>query len=581
MITPHITRRALFGTLGAASAAAAIGGLSGCSSSNAPDGGSGGANGYKPGSASLKVQLGKEIPGVKYPDGYIGPVAREIEKFGDGNTEIRILVRQEAGLDYPKNKFTQWLEKTTGVKVKFDVVPMGADGATKINAMIASGDVPDAFLAGPVWMGGFTRSQLYAYGQQGLFLPLDKLIDEYAPNALENFNLVPGLREQYTAPNGVMYALPSLNQCYHCRSSNSRMWISKTWMKKLGVTKQPETLDDLEALMGEMKGFGIPVSGTKTLFPIAPWLNAYLNTGTNWSSDTNWLLRKDGKVTHAVTLPKLRDAVIRISEQVNRGLIDKNSFTQTEDQMKRLTMAKGESKVGIVSGLSQGAFDNINYDDPNGRWLDFEVLRPVTGPDGKAYVPWDYTLGGAVGMVITNKAKDPQTVIQWGDAQLSLLGTLSMKWGVRGEGWDWATTEKGIDGRQAIYKHLDTKTKNQSWVEEGPYTLMRDVRHAEAINPAKSVEPALYDAGKLYETFASPKEEYFSTPFFNEEQANQIAEVQANVTSATNEGLVAFFTGSRDPSNQGDWDAFQQALKSAGLDTYLKVLTEADAATSK
>lgn len=580
MAMDRLSRRTLLRLTGALGVGALVApGLAACSggSPTPQAGGGGGGGAYTPGSSALKVQLGPEITGVKYPDGYVGPKAREFEKFGDGTTEYRVLVREFADINYETNEFTNWLEEKTGVKVKYEVVPIGADGATKINAMIASGDLPDAFLAGPVWMGGFTRSQLYVYGQQGLFLGLDKLVDENAPQLLENFKNVPGLREYFTAPNGVMYAFPADNQCFHCASSGSRTFISKSWMQAVGATSHPKTLDDFEAMLVEMKGAKgeAPYTGSQDSRPVWMVYNAYLNTGTDW------LVRDGDKIVFTPTTDTFREAVIRINKMTAAGLIDRNGFTQTGDQLKRLTMAAGGSKAGVVSASSQYALDNINFDNPNAPWLDFEVLTPATGPSGKAVVPWSYDVGGVVGMVLTNTAKNPDILVRWADAQVHLTGTLSMKWGVQGKGWDWATDEKGIDGRQAIYKHLDSTTKNQGSQEQGPYTLMRDVRHGEAIDATKSVEPALYDAGKLCEPFASPEAEFFTTPYFDETQANVIAEVQANVTSALNQNLAQLYTGAADPSTDAGWKTLQDALAAAGLPEYLKVLTDADKVTKR
>ena len=115
----------------------------------------------------------------------------------------------------PTNAFSKFLEEKTGVKVKYETVPMGADGQPKLNAMITSGDLPDAFMTGPMWMGGFTRSQIWAYGQQGMFLALDELVDQYAPEMLDMFKQYPDVRKSMTAPDGKMYMLPAVNQCYH------------------------------------------------------------------------------------------------------------------------------------------------------------------------------------------------------------------------------------------------------------------------------------------------------------------------------------------------------------------------------
>ena len=85
------------------------------------------------------------------------------------------------------------------------------------------GDSPDAiFIARKL----FSLSQVTIYGQQGLFIPLDKLIDEYAPHVVDMFTTFPEMRTQFTSPDGRMYGLPNMNECYHCKSQNVRTWIN-------------------------------------------------------------------------------------------------------------------------------------------------------------------------------------------------------------------------------------------------------------------------------------------------------------------------------------------------------------------
>ncbi|MGP5709652.1 twin-arginine translocation signal domain-containing protein, partial [Brachybacterium alimentarium] len=177
-----VSRRGFIGRAGAVGAAAAIAptALAACG-----DGGSGadaevvGDADYVQGSSELQVELGEEVDGINYPSEYKGPKARALEPFGDGETEFTMLGRTIPDLDYSTNYYAQHLEETTGVKVAYEPVPLGEDGVTKVNAMLSGGDLPHALMTG---MGLFSVSQVSVYGQQGMFLPLDKLIDEYAPH---------------------------------------------------------------------------------------------------------------------------------------------------------------------------------------------------------------------------------------------------------------------------------------------------------------------------------------------------------------------------------------------------------------
>ncbi len=574
-----VSRRTLLAGLGAA----AVVGVAACgSSSSTTSGGAsgGGASGYKPGTAQLKVQLGKEISGVIYPDGYVGPKAREYAKFGDGTTEFRVVGRSYPKFDLQTNAFSKYLEEHTGVKVKYEQVPPGDDGQPKLNAMISSGDLPDAFMTGPTWMGGFTRSQIFAYGQQGLFMPLDELVDQYAPEMLDMFKQYPDVRKVMTAPDGHMYMLPAVNQCYHCRSSDQRTWIYSPIADKIGMKGDgPDTTDEFEAMLKEIKAQFpnvAPLSSEAKTPPMQLIEAAFLNVGTN-------RIRRDGsKLVYTPTDDNYRKALVFANKLAKEGLLDKLGFTQNADALKRRCMAEGGSQIAVVPGGSQGSFADVVYTDPNARYRQFKPIKPFKGPDGKAYVPWSFDPGAVVGLIIPTKSKNPQMMVQWGDFQMGIVSTLDMRWGP--DRWEWASQgEKGIDGRQAIYRVKDgTTPDNTNWWEWSTYNLVMDVRHGEKTSDAVSIEPSLYRAGKMYEPFAAPESAFFLEPFFTAEQAAQVGELRTNIDNAFKQGQANMVLGNgMDPNNDADWQTFVKNITNAGLNQYMDILAKADAAQVK
>jgi putative aldouronate transport system substrate-binding protein len=187
-----------------------------------------------------------------------------------------------------------------------------------------------------------------------------------------------------------------------------------------------------------------------------------------------------------------------------------------------------------------------------------------------------------VGLVLTSKTRNPEELIRWADYQTGLVSTLSMRLGTLDEHWGWAAEgETGIDGRQAVYKKTATPSdENDVWWEMGPYNLVMDVRHGEFVDEPTSIEPALYRAGKMYEPFAAPEEEYFLEPFFTVEQAAQVGELKVNLDNAFTQGRANFALGNADPANDKDWENYVNSLKGAGLDRYLEILKAADDASN-
>ena len=122
--------------------------------------------------------------------------------------------------EFPTNTFTQWYSERTGINLDFDIAPPNEDREV-LNLTIASGDLPDIIV-------GFTvdPSTLALFGPQGLFLPLSGLIEEhghYHPRCICKVRL--RCVRLITSPDGEIYGLPQVNECYHCFYAQ-RAWIN-------------------------------------------------------------------------------------------------------------------------------------------------------------------------------------------------------------------------------------------------------------------------------------------------------------------------------------------------------------------
>ncbi|MEI4908417.1 hypothetical protein Q8G40_30510, partial [Klebsiella pneumoniae] len=78
-------------------------------------------------------------------------------------------------------------------------------------------------------------------GQQGVILPLNDLIDQYAPNIKKALDDHPDYKAMSIAPDGNIYGLTMLNECFHCSYPN-KMWVNTSWLKKLNL-EVPKTTE--------------------------------------------------------------------------------------------------------------------------------------------------------------------------------------------------------------------------------------------------------------------------------------------------------------------------------------------------
>lgn len=574
--SPALARRSFLGrsaAVGAAAVAAPLV-LNACSSDSDGGGGGTGGDGYVPGSATLQFELAPEVDGVPYPEGYVGPRARDLTPFGDGTTEFTVLSQVDPDMDLTTNYYSNLLAERTGVNVSYVTVPKGEDGKTKVNAIVAGGDLPHAMMVG---QGIFNLSEISIYGEQGLFIPLDKLIDENAPHILDMFESFPEMRAQYTSPNGAMYGLPSMNDCYHCKSANVRTWINSHWLEGVGASA-PETLDDFSVLMDEFRAYSGKPDGSALVSASAETMPALTQffLGSFLEMPDLWVRRSGDTVEWIHEDPAFREGVIWLQEQFRSGNLDTAMFANTSEQYQKLGDASGGPKFGMAYGYATFHFAaHTDLTDPENVARVMVPMAPMEGPGGVRTAQWDHFAYGYPNFVITPQCPDPAQLVRWADAQFELQLINSMKRGEQGVGWDWATSDqKGIDGRQAIYQVLDKgkELKNQTWREWGPLYQSVDQRHGEAVKDANpSVEPILYEAGKLYEPFATKIENGVPPLIYDMDQSAEIGEIETNLDNLYKQTIAAFGTGTKDATKDADWEEYIATAKAIGVETFVQI----------
>jgi putative aldouronate transport system substrate-binding protein len=561
-----LSRRSLIaGALGLTAATAGGGLLSGCSGSSSATGTGAAAP------AAPSVTLGPKLTTVQYPEGYVGPVARELKPITSEKVTFKIVVPQDVTIgDWRTNAFTKWLEQKTNIHIEWNQVGgTDEDIMTKVNAMIAAGDIPDAF------MGiDFTRSQLFLYGQQGLFTDVDQYIGPYALNLQQAMKDYPDARKLVQAPDKKIYSFPNFNDCYHCRASNGRTFLNTDWIEQVGLDV-PETTDEFVELLRAFKkadlggnGRTIPFCGYKD----APFDTFFMNSFLYNPGDP-WLVVNDGKVDVTFVKDEWREGLKFINGMYAEGLINKDVFTADQDQMNRYGNAPGKPIIGGARSYYWGGFLDIDQKDPNARWRKYQAIPPLKGPNGVRYAAWDY-LGVGVEVakfVITKKCAKPELLVQWADAQYELEAILR---GYAGPQFAWAKEgELGINGKQAVYGYQATWNtgKNISWSQDNPMYRSADFRLAERVDPKDlTFEAPLYQQTvDSYFPYKQPQEMQFPPVTLDQDQAAQEAELSTNLESEVNLSFSKFVTGQLNPNDDAAWNAFKDRVEKIGVKPYL------------
>lgn len=513
--------------------------------------------------AAAPAEAGKAPVGWEIPAGTF-PVTQE-------KVTLRVFVNQREVEDFDTNEFTKWYEEQTNVHVDWIVAPSN-EANEKLNLLLSSGDLPDVILL------DLTPAQQRLYGEQGILIPLNDLIEQHGAQTKKVFEAFPQIEDRVTAPDGKIYGLPEVNQCYHC-SMAQKMWIYKPWLDKLGL-KMPTTTDEFEQVLKAFKEKDPNGNGKADEIPLASaidmWngnLDLFLMNAFTLNPDTHLVLN-NGKIETTYNKPEYREGLRYLRKLYQEGLIAPESFTQKAEQLKLL--GSGETPIlGAVSSALSGYWADWGSE----RNLGYVTVPPLKGPEGTQITPFVSVYGGGK-FFITKAAKNPEVAFKWADALYIPEVVMRGYYGVSGKNWRWAEAgETGIDGRPAVFATLENGPKNAGWSQASHTFRPNEFRFGEKRKNDTDVEPWLFEQTKVMEPFKQdPK---FSVPplFFTTDQAQELAQLSTSLDQYVSEMLARFVTG--DADIEKDWDTYLQTLEQQGLPKFLEIYQAAYDASHK
>ena len=481
--------------------------------------------------------------------------------------------------DYQDNDFVRYLEKKTNIYLEIETAPAGAEATQKRNLLMASGGYPEIFIA------EFSRSEQQLYGAQGVFVPLNDLIAEYGVNVRKAFADYPLVKANMTMPDGTIYALPDINDCFHC-SYAQKMWIYQPWLDQLGLEMPTTTGQFKEVLIAfrdrDPNGNGlkdeVPLSGA-----ISGWhsgvdgflMNAFVYTHGNLADTKLGRMYLEGsKITAAFAQPAWKDGLSYMNDLYKEGLMDPDAFTQDTNQYLSL----GENPEVVLLGAGTAGHNGIftQFHSESGRWLEYTVVPPLKGPDGARFARYD-PMYGVGEWTITDKAKNPEAAFRLGDAFYELDLVLHSSHGREGIEWAWAEEgELGINGLQAIWKALveyGAGDRSAWWDQSGPQARSPDFRLGKARGEGISLEVILYEQTKNKMEPYTPDLDRIVPPLtYSEEAATEVLELESALQGYVVEMIGRFTIG--DADIETGWDDYLAELDKIGLPRYIELMQQ-------
>ncbi|MGW7680813.1 extracellular solute-binding protein [Kribbella sp. NPDC054772] len=507
---------------------------------------------------------------------------------GNPAVTLSVFSPQSADWNLATNDFTKLIQQKFNLTIKWQTTTFdGGPAKEKRQISLASGDYPDLYLLIP-WVDQFTQADLLKLSNQGVVVPLNQLIDQYAPNIKKALDATPEWKAMATAPDGKIYGMPQWVDCFHC-SYQDKLWMNSAWLKKLGL-QQPKTTDDMRKVLeafktqdpnGNGKADEIPLSASVGNSLIPYFMNAFIYDPQGTSgNNSSTLVLKDGKVDLQANKDGWREGLRYINSLYKEGLIDKGAFTQNGDALLQQGNHTGSVILGSATVLHSGQFVNIGSAD--GRDKQYDVVPPLTGPQGANYTGYNFPSVPGATFVLTNKATPEQQIaaIKLLDYIFTDEGQINGQFGLEGKGWTKpGPGDVALDkSLKPVFKQIPQKPgtppRNTAWQALAQYNNTAHFRNSEAIGTDIHSQPGyerkLFEATKLYAGHEDKAQIYpFWKVWIDPAQATEVATLQTNIENYVQQNALQFITGSKNLDT--DWDSYVKGLDSLGLKRYLEI----------
>lgn len=519
------------------------------------------------------------------------------------NMTVFVYATNTGGGTFQDNYVTDWIEEKTNIHLDFVYDVDGDDAKTKLNLLMTDpASLPDIFLA-----TNWTKSEVQSYGQQGLIIPMNDLLED-APIWNQMNEECPQRRGDLTMTDGNVYTYGGCNECFHCMYQN-RMYIYMPWVEKLNGGKVPETTQELYDFLMKVKTQDPNGNGIADEVPMTGFIGGWSTDPTNWLvnsfvecnnplSNTNptvgaGLVVNNGKIEYSVMKDEYKEAMRFISSLYKEGLLDNQTYTQDNTQFVALLDNEDANLVAVHAGGAPQVDGEHFWSNQDGPWQDWAVFSPVEGPNGVRLAVKGITnyFGSSMGSISAN-CKYPEIAVALFDFMCTTEAGIVQANGPEGFGWEYTTEGVGLDGEPPIYQKVSgvTLDENFDWIGNGfaknygkhfywasDASISKGTAYDRARrrvpNPDADTEWFLQKAAEQYSEFAPDDSTLVPNLVFEGQDAQTISEGTLTIGGYVNQATVQFITGDLDVDK--DWDTYLQKLNDMGVENYIAIYQKA------
>ena len=482
------------------------------------------------------------------------------ESTGDSSRPtIKILTVQRADSNYPieeESVVTKAIEEKSGFNMDIEAIEETNYGDIMNTRLAAGLNLPD------IMFTGYSNSLKPA--QNGLYLPINDLIEEHAPNLKSvlygDFDAV---RRMNIAPDGKLYWVPGIDQAQYQGQPISAVHgvgIRKDWLDKCSLDV-PTTTEELYQALKAFQENDCNGNGKKDEVFVS-WFG-FQDVMLAWFGvpQASITIAEDGKAKYIWNYEHAYDFTAYMRKLYSEKLLDQQIFNLTgENILKRVTVNRA---AAICYWADCSGFD-AQTGDPNAKYVTMPPLRTDVGTAGAMKLRSSGNTGANFAITkACNTDEKKINAIKFMDWFYSQEARDMVVWGVEG-----VHCVKNEDGTYS--EHPDFKARQESdattvlddvydWVPCLPFMRISDweannIKHEgdeDAMARAQeSLTISLWEESVYATTdiaLPTDEEEKLATQYANEMGTYAI------------ESITKFING-RDELNKTTWAAFQNKL---------------------
>ncbi len=307
----------------------------------------------------------------------------------------------------------------TNVRLKGTAATTNLSSIDSYDLMMASGKLPDI-------ISYIDYNRMMSDGKNGFFIPLNELIEQYAPNIKKFFDENPDVRKSMTASDGNIYALPSTNDS--ASKAGLGYMIRKDWLDKLNL-RLPDTMEELYIVLKAFRDEDPNGNGFKDEIPFFTRTKGSLPFVMSFGAKSG-LYIDNGKVKFGPSEKEYYEGMRLMSLYYEEGLLDKEIFSRGANAREVLF---GENRGGMTYDWfsSTSVFnDKLTVPVPG---FELVPLAPPKAADGIRRCEFSREpLMTGMGWGISSACLYPVEAIKYMDFWLSAEGKQLFSFGIDG-----------------------------------------------------------------------------------------------------------------------------------------------------